>query len=122
MQQHPVSTATTDAGKLQRLVHRLLTEAQESGTNQRAEEREPFFRPVTITMDGRQRQFSCFSRDISTQGIGLLHYMELPHGKVMVTIPSESGEKVRIEGDVVWSKPSGEGWYISGVRFLKALV
>ena len=100
-------------------IMRLLDECKTASGAQRAHKREPFFGPVTVVVgDGEnQRQFSCFSRDISPTGIGLLHNMPLPFGVVALTIRREVSQDVRLRGEVMWCQSCGEGWYTSGIQF-----
>ena len=101
---------------------RLLDEPRPDEQPERCGEvRQPFFRPITIkSVAKRSKQFSAFARELSTSGIGLLHSMPVECGETIVTIPSQSGEKVSIRTEIVWCQPCGEGWYLSGGRFLEA--
>ncbi len=108
---------------LQKIVHALLDEAREGADERRTEKRESFFQPITLVLEKDQRrQFSCFSRDISATGIGLLHYMAVEPGEVVLKIPSKTCGDVRIRGEIVWCRPCGEGWYLSGARFVEVVV
>jgi PilZ domain len=102
-------------------VHRLLKEARDGAGERRAEKREPFFMPVRISFPADEsRQFSCFSKDISPSGIGLLHCMEIEPGEVVLTIGGTmAATKIRCE--IIWCQPCGEGWYTSGARFIKLI-
>ena len=101
------------------IVKRLLDDARDERGEQRAHTRQPFFGPVTIVVEenGKQSDYSCFSRDISPTGIGLLHNMPLECGEVTLTIQRQSGD-VRFRGEIMWCRPCGEGWYLSGARFI----
>lgn len=103
------------------LVHRLLGEAKEKNTERRAEKRDPFFKAIRLSFVGENRQFTCFSRDISPSGIGLLHYLTVEPGRVVLTVPSDACGDIRILAEIVWCRPCGEGWYVSGARFLQIL-
>jgi hypothetical protein len=121
MQTDPNSTIN-DQRQLQVTIRRLLDEAKDAAGERRADSREPFFSPVTLTFPAEgQRQFSCFSRDISPSGIGLLHYMPVKPAAVVVTMPSKSRGNVRIRSQIMWCRPCGEGWYVSGARFLEVM-
>jgi hypothetical protein len=107
---------------LRKIVRLLLHEAREGAYERRAEKREPFFHPVTLVLgQDPQRKFTCFSRDIAASGIGLLHYMAVEPGEVVLTISSKSCGNVRIRSEIVWCRPCGEGWYLSGARFVEFL-
>ena len=107
---------------LNETVRHLLHEAREGAIERRAEKRESFFSPVrfSFTADSR-REFTCFSRDISATGMGLLHCMSLAPCEIVLTIPSKSFGDVRIRSEIVWCQPCGEGWYLSGARFVEVL-
>ncbi len=45
--------------------------------------------------------------------------MPLERGEVVVTIRGEEGqEPVALRTQIMWCKDCGEGWYISGGRFI----
>ena len=108
-----------EAVVLQEIVRVLLNEAREGANENRAKKREPFFHPITLVMGEDDRHGHCFSRDISATGIGLLHYMAIEPGEVVLTIPSNSLGNARIRSEIVWCRPCGEGWYLSGARFVE---
>ncbi len=98
-------------------IHELILEAHDDGKkDRRSDVRYPFFRPVSIHM-GR-KNCSAFSREISASGIGLLHDFELTPGEIEVAVPSKKGHVVCIRTRLIWCRPCGEGWYISGGQFL----
>lgn len=98
-------------------IHELVLEAHDEGMrDRRSEVRCPFFRPVSVHAGGNH--YSAFSREISALGIGLLHNFELKLGEVEVAIPSKRGHTVRLRTRLMWCRPCGEGWYISGGVFL----
>lgn len=98
-------------------------EASQNRTDERRTAvREPFFRPVTLelTVAGKPQERSCFSRDISPKGIGLLHNFSLEQGEnVVLTIHSDCLGRIRVRSEIMWCTPAGEGWYLSGARFLE---
>jgi hypothetical protein len=106
--------------QIEQTVLRLLNAARdEEQLERRGEPRYPFFRPVSLLMDGPQRrQFSAFSREISKSGIGLLHNMPLELVETTLAILGPVGEVCRFRTQIVWCRPCGEGWYLSGGRFL----
>lgn len=99
---------------------RLLTAARnEEQLDRRGEPRNPFFRPVSILLDGPQRRmYSAFSREISRSGIGLLHNMPLEPGEMTLVVLGPVGEVCRFRTQLVWCRPCGEGWFLSGGRFI----
>jgi hypothetical protein len=122
MQPDLPSTTATGLRQLQATIRHLLDEGNDAMAERRAERREPFFSPITLALPGEgQPQFTCFSRDISPTGIGLLHCMPVERGEVLLTIPSKSCRPLRVRGQVMWCRPCGEGWYVSGIRFLDVI-
>lgn len=111
---------STESLKRGMAIHELILEAYEEGKrDRRCEVRHPFFRPVSLAV-GPTRH-SAFSREISTGGIGLLHNMELSPGEVEITISSRRGHSVRLRTQIIWCRPCGEGWYISGGQFVNVV-
>jgi len=102
-------------------IYRLIVESQKSAKRDRRgiKPRRPFFRPVTVCVDGCK--LSAFSRDMSETGIGLLHCFDLPLGETEISISSEKGYSVGVLTRIVWCRPCGEGWYFSGGEFVSAL-
>jgi hypothetical protein len=98
-------------------IYELLAEARDNEMHDRRANRFAFFRPVTIHTEG-DRRYSAFSRDISEWDIGLLHSFELPPGEVGIAISSHRGYSVPLRARIIWCRPCGEGWYISGGEFV----
>jgi hypothetical protein len=104
-------------------VQYLLDEAQRDQAERRDRARQPFFRNVIVAVphgNGFVR-FSCFSRDVSSGGMGLLHHFPLECGEVVVTIYSQSLGPVRMRGEIVWCERQLDGWHTSGVRWIEPL-
>jgi hypothetical protein len=98
-------------------IHELVLEAYDEGKRERrAETRYPFFRSVSLHLDGRCH--AAFSREISSHGIGLMHDVELHPGEVEVTLPSRRGHTVRMRVHVNWCRSCGDGYFISGGTFV----
>lgn len=111
---------TTDVGDRTPIglaVYEILREAR---ANEQAECRDAvrysFFRPVVINIGSNS--FSAFSREVSEVGIGLLHNAKLALGEVEICIPTDQDYSVRIRTHILWCSPIGDGWYISGGRFV----
>jgi hypothetical protein len=113
----------TKMGKIQessagKAIYQLIVEARsKENKDRRCDVRHAFFRPVSIEVDDGH-QYSAFSREISASGIGLIHNVELPDGDVEITISSEQGYSIRVRINIMWCQPCGEGWYISGGKFV----
>jgi hypothetical protein len=105
----------TSAGKA---IYQLIVEARsKENKDRRRDVRHAFFRPVSVEVDNGCR-YSAFSREISSSGIGLIHNVDLPNGDVEITISSEQGYSIRVRTNIMWCQPCGEGWYISGGKFV----
>ncbi len=122
MSETTIVTASVDGTPLSELVTRLLTEAQDDiPFDRRHHLRQPFFRPVTIlNKDGNPCVNFAFTRDICQTGIGLLHDAPLPLDEVTVTIHCKNKTMVRLQAQIEWSRTSGDDWYLSGGRLLRA--
>lgn len=95
-----------------KLMYRLLFEAETDFNNdRRSKKRYPFFRPVSVKVDGHS--YSAFTREISATGFGLLHNMELPLKEVEILV---AGQRQTLRAEVERCEPCGEGWYISGCK------
>lgn len=106
-----MATATS-----QLLLEELIRIAESDFHNERrAETRMPFFRPVSIEVDGYR--FPGFLREISLTSVGLSHQLELPLKEVEVTVTGQD-EGFRVQ--LTRCQPCGEGWYLSGGRVLEA--
>jgi hypothetical protein len=108
------------AKRVREAVNRLLNSPPNStGLNQRTTVRSPYFGPVTITLGNDSfPRFSAFARDLSPVGIGLLHIMPLERGEVVVHLSKSSEAPVAMRTQIIWCEDCGEGWFISGGRFL----
>jgi hypothetical protein len=101
-------------------VSQLIREAVlEAEVDRRIRQRYPFFRPAKIALDDAQPiSRSAFCRDISPTGVGLLHDFPLENREVVVAVTTDAGRSVSLRIDIMWCKPCGEGWYMSGGRFV----
>ncbi|MGD9722465.1 MAG: PilZ domain-containing protein [Pirellulales bacterium] len=98
-------------------IHELVLEAYDEGKRERrVETRYPFFRSVSLHVDGRCH--TGFSREISAHGIGLMHDVELAPGELEVSLPSRRGHTVRMRVRILWCRSCGDGWHISGGQFV----
>jgi hypothetical protein len=101
----------------QETIDQLLIRAEaDVGRDPRSMARIPFFRPVSIEVD--DRSYSGFCRDLSPESIGLLHCMKLPLRDVKVIIPIATNKKCKMLVRIERCEPSGEGWFISGGKFV----
>ena len=115
---------TTEATQPLRLSTEQLQEllaASRGGDFQdrRAAERHAFFAPVSIIAPtAHSLLLSAFSRDVSQDGIGLLHFFRMEPGAMCELCIGQSDVKIRLRAEVMWTKPAGEGWFTSGWRFV----
>lgn len=105
--------AVPECSRVELLIEHAKDEAQK---DDRAQPRYPLFQPVTLRR-GLQC-LSAFSRDISESGIGLLHDMPIG-GEYKIAIRDGFGCEYELTGEVLWCRPCGQGWYLSGVRFCR---
>lgn len=94
----------------------LLSAVLSQQLHRRFFRRVPFWRSVTIT-DLYGTDIAAFSRDISQDGIGLLHRDPITSTRAILSIAARSGQIVVATLDVRWCAPQGLGWYISGGNF-----
>jgi hypothetical protein len=114
---------TTEYGNetigLRAAVYELLSQALNQGIEGRNRLREPFLAPVFIQPEGESGpRLTGFSRDVSAEGIGLLHSFPLNSSDDVVVIPGPNRKPVKLQVKIAWCKPFGEGWYISGGKFV----
>ena len=101
-------------------IHELITEAVDGKKmERRPEERYPFFRPLWLMMHGNQ--YPAFSREISEVGIGLLLHFEMVAQEVQVAIRCKEGRLFQARTQITWCRSIGQGWYISGGRFVDGI-
>ncbi len=102
-------------------IRELLFEEKGLFQGERKESKEPFFRPVSIAVDGGVTIIAGFSRDISTQGIGLVHLCPIPPGEVVVEVSVAAGRPRFFRVQILWCNRIAAAWYISGGRILELL-
>jgi hypothetical protein len=96
---------------------RMAENAARDGESE--QRRYPFFQKVTIERDrDSMGTVTAFTRNISTNGIGLFHNAPLDKEKVRVIIPTRKGQTVGVDVALRWCVPCGNGWHISGGRFV----
>jgi hypothetical protein len=112
------TTSPAAASQVEAAVRRLLNEEQDY-SDRRSAPRNPFFRPISMTWRfASQERRVAFTRELSSSGIGLLHAYPVSRGEVLVTVSSEHGDPVLFRVYLLWCRPCGEGWYLSGGQIL----
>jgi hypothetical protein len=85
----------------------------------RRERRLPYFGAATVCpMASPTVKLSAFVRDLSPSGIGLVHFMPLNVGEVVVTLEISRGRSVAMLTEIVWCRDFNEGWFASGGKFV----
>ncbi|HEX5446851.1 MAG TPA: PilZ domain-containing protein [Pirellulales bacterium] len=103
-------------------LEQLMFEARsDDQMDRRGAARYPFFRQVLLLpTTGKLRKHTAFTRELSTTGIGLLHNLPLPPGLVTIVLSTQDGMPVRLPTEILWHRPCGEGWYVSGGKFVRS--
>jgi DNA-binding response OmpR family regulator len=113
---------TTSDPEIAEIVRQLLCGHADSGHHERRNgKRHGFFSCATICTDSGATNLSCFVRDISPTGIGLLHSFSLEPGMVVIEVRNEANVRARFRTEITWCRRLGMGWYTSGGRFLPGL-
>lgn len=105
---------------LEELIYELMALARsDDQMDRRGAARYPFFRPVMLaSADAELGPHHAFTRELSTTGVGLLHSVKLTPGDITVTIVHDNGRLASLPAELLWCRPCGEGWYLSGAKFL----
>lgn len=101
-------------------LQQLMFEARsDDQMDRRGAARYPFFRPVRIVpAEGSLGEHTAFTRELSTTGVGLLHSLRLNPGLVTMLLYTQEGDDVRLPTEILWCRPCGDGWYVSGGKFV----
>jgi len=101
------------------VVETLLAHDGNTMQERRVDPRFAFFAPVNLRSPQAPRAImSAFSREISCGGIGLLHSMPLVAGTCYTIDCTRGDVELRHLAEVVWCRPAGDGWFMSGCRFV----
>ena len=106
--------------QLQAVVADLTKEYVHAESERRSSHRTPFVRPVIIKfIDAGKKSPIAFSKNISPVGIGLILEEAIPEGTLAtLTIESARDRCVRIRSELRWCEPFGNGWHITGWKFI----
>ena len=110
----------TSIDRLQNLIDRLTMEDVRADHSRRSVHRTPFVRPVTVRITGtNETSIFAFSKNISPVGIGLILEDSLPERTIAtLTIHTLSNRQVHIRSELRWCQPFGNGWSITGWKFI----
>jgi hypothetical protein len=100
------------------IVRSVMDDAATAQRERRTQRRRPFFQPVMLSFVDSEERFSAFSRDISFDGIGLLHSTPIEARRTFVTLTLSCGQIATLLVDIEWCVSCGEGWYVSGGSFV----
>lgn len=108
------------ARSFQQMIEELMAQARaDDQMDRRGAARYPYFRPATIQSDRVELgPHLAFTRELSINGVGLLHNVLLEPGRYLITISPAHGPSCSIATEILWQRPCGEGWYVSGGRFV----
>jgi hypothetical protein len=101
-------------------LHTILNSARDGeAAERRVDRRFPFFAPVTLRPAAAiDRPQTAYARELSQGGIGLLHIVPFDVGQVFQITIQDEAFNWRKRCEVVWCKPAGDGWFLSGCRFV----
>jgi hypothetical protein len=110
----------TTSQSLQVALERILIEAREHGGPAGQLQRPAYFREATIVMDDGKRR-PAFTRDLSQDGISLMHLGELDLTEVDLRVAATSDTSIRLRVRIAWSREVKDGWYKSGGAIISVL-
>ena len=98
----------------------ILASARAGEANdRRVDQRFPFFAPVTLRPAAAiDRPQTAYARELSHGGIGLLHFVPYEVGQVFQIAMQNEAFNWRKRCEVIWCKSTGDGWFLSGCRFV----
>ena len=104
------------------LVESMVKEEVSASRERRSAHRVPFVRPVIVTLDGEPQPFYSFSKNISSSGIGLIIRIAPPSGSgARLNIQRLKGAPAIVRAEMRWAEPFGEGWYLTGWKFISTV-
>lgn len=101
------------------LVESMVKEEVAASRERRSAHRVPFVRPVIVQLDGEMQPFYSFSKNVSSSGIGLIIRIAPPVGTGgKLSIQRLRGTPAVVRAEIRWAEPFGDGWYLTGWRFV----
>ncbi|MCG8585762.1 MAG: hypothetical protein MI757_13735 [Pirellulales bacterium] len=95
-----------------------------SAVERRGDRRFPFPYPVRVAAIGSEHmdsKFTVIGKHLSESGFGFYHQEPLPYRRVHVWLGSPIGLEVQMVMDLSWCRFVGQGWYVSGGRFVETI-
>lgn len=84
--------------------------------------REAISRPCRIRLSGKDEIINGFTKNISFEGVGVItHESFQGDEEAKIEIHSSHDTNPVIFSRLAWCKPFGDGWYVSGWRFVTAV-
>ena len=100
-------------------VQDLLADARRHGAERRAYGREPYLHPAVLQLEDTGERHSAFIRDVSSGGVGLLHFVSATPQRAQLMTRRMNDEIISVGVDIAWCVPCGEGCFMSGGTFVK---
>jgi hypothetical protein len=105
------------------VIEGLLDEARDLDYREhgerRAKVRYPYFRPARVrAREAGGPSVAALTRDLSRQGVGLVHCEPIPLGEAVLVIERGDAAPVSLRMRTMWCRAVGDGWHISGGEFL----
>jgi hypothetical protein len=114
------SASNLSSSKYATLVHQMMLEDVRYDQNERRSSiRETLVRPTLIRSKGESGMLLGISRNISSQGICIIvmkRIEEMTNADIFVH--RLGAEPAVFSAECRWTKPFGEGWYLTGWHFL----
>lgn len=103
---------------LKKALGSLLDDADLIEADRRVHGRVPFYQPARLELaDASNSSHPVFTRDVSRDGIGLLHNEPIEPQIVTLSVTCSTGDVASFKLHLDWCLSCGEGWYISGGGF-----
>ena len=110
----------TASQSLQSTLAGILDAARQHGKDASPSQRREYYREATIVMaDGKRRP--AFTRDISGDGISLMHVGPLEPIEIDLRVAATSDSSIRLRVRIAWSSEVKDGWYNSGGSIISVL-
>ena len=97
----------------------FLSQLMPDQDERREQPRVPFCRRVTLYFGDSPLPTAAVLRDISADGMGLLHEVPVELEEATVRIRSDSGKTLCARVKILWCKEAGCGCYSSGGTFVR---
>ena len=112
-----MSTISRTERELTASLFSLLYDAISTDVEQRSHLREALTAPVSILLSDGYR-LSGVTRDISLDGIGLVHAVPIECQEVVVRVFDNNEKPTLLYADIKWCHAIGRGWFVSGGKFI----